>query len=177
MICVPSNPRLPYLWKIACFSNGGADCRWQVWWVVRWVGLLNGSSVQQGIRAPAALHKPFLWQWLASWSQEKSLNQAAVSVSAGILARNETWLVLAREICLAELPRCIVLGLFFPWVVLVISDSASCAFLRERALPVITCGCTGGMGAPVSHCHESCPVLLDLILRGCGQNLCFVKHL
>lgn len=53
---------------------------------------------------------------------------------------------------------------FSPWVFLAISDSTSWSSLRGCALPVTPCGCTGGMGTPLSYCHESWWVHLDLIL-------------
>lgn len=77
-----------------------------------------------------------------------------VSVSAGILGRNESWLVLGRETCLPELFRCVVLVCFPPWGFLVISDSSLCTSLHACALPVIPHGCTGGMGTLVCQCHE-----------------------
>jgi len=66
---------------------------------------------------------------------------------------------------------------FFPWVFLVISDSTSRVSFRVCALPVIPPGCTGGMGTRVCYCHESWQVLLDLILRGHLQSLCFHETL
>lgn len=124
MICVPSNPRLPYLWKIACFSKEGAECRWRGWW---WIT----ERLHHWAGAAAASHKPFLTTTcIMIPTTQKSLNEAVGSVSAGIFARNKFGLFWG--ICLAELPSCFALGLPFPLGFL--------GYPRESGVPLIPVG-------------------------------------
>lgn len=131
-----------------------------VGWIIEWLKRSAGTA--------AALHKPFLWQCLASWAQETSLNQAAVS--AGILARNESWLVLGRDLPCGVTPTHWADFLFFP---LVISGSTSWAYLLSVLSHWHPMGELVGWGLQASPWQ----VLLDLTLQGCLQNLCFPKPL
>ena len=142
---------------------------------MRWVGSSNGSSVQQGLLQPCI--SPFSDNDLHHDLRKNHLIKRRLVLVQEFWPEMNLGLFWVERFAWRSYPDAVRWVCFFPWVFLVISDSTSCASFRECALPVIPRGYTGGMGTPICHCHESWQVLLDLILRGCLQNLCFCKTL
>lgn len=148
MICVPSNPRLPYLWKRACFSSGEQSAGDGA---AKGTGPTRGRGGQQGTRAVTVT---------CIRISGKSCNQMVVSISAGILARNESWLVLGWEICTG-----VVIQLQFSWVALSpvlvwVLVTAVNAPLTEWGLLVISG--FGGMRLLGSPCYNADPWAVGL---------------
>lgn len=111
MICVPSNPRLPYLWKIACFSKEGAECRWRGWW---WI--TERLHHCQGLLQP---HTSPSWQRPALWSQPHKnhlMKQWVVLVQEFL---PETNLACSEGFAWQSYPAALHWVCLFPWVFLV----------------------------------------------------------
>lgn len=108
MICVPSNPRLPYLWKRACFSSGEQSAGDGA---AQGTGATRGRGGQQGTRAAACPCESFLWQWLASGSQENHLIRWWLALVQEFWPEMNLGLFWAEKFALVLLPSCSSLGL------------------------------------------------------------------
>lgn len=108
MICVPSNPRLPYLWKRACFSSREQSTGDGA---AQGTGPTRGRGRQQGTWAAVCPHEPFLWQRLAAGSQENHVIRWWLALVQEFWPEVSLGLFWAEKFALALIPSCSSLGL------------------------------------------------------------------